>query len=562
MKIVLHKTLCLLAVAGLSIVAGYAQKSGQVPENLKPVKNVVIMIPDGTSTSVLSLARWYQSYNSPDLVWLNVDGLITGLVKTHSSDAPIGDSAPTSSTYATGVVSQSGYVATYPEKTPNDIVAVDAQRANMPAMTILEAAKLQGRSTGLVFTCDFTHATPADFSAHTPYRSDRVTIAHQMAYNNVDVVFGGGADYLLPELRQHLAKQGYDTIFNDYAKFKAFNGTKVWGLMSPKDVPYDIDRNPASDPSLAEMTKKALETLSKNEKGFFLMVEGSKVDFAAHSNDPIGIATDFIAFDKAVKEVLEFAKKNGETAIIIMPDHGNSGVNIGNRASSSGYDKLSKRELFEPLVKCKLTTVGFTEKLMEGKGYDEAFVRRQFSEHMGIDDLTLPELQSLKSPIRSKNSTNIAKAVVDIVNARTFIGFTTGGHTAEDVFLATYHPQGQTLSGVVLNTDINRYACQLLGVGNLQDSTAKYFVGHKTLFPESDYTVKWENKKDKTPTLSITAKASKKTMTVKAFQNVILVGGEKDKKRTEVPLKSVAVYVEKNEEFYLPRDLKAVLDKK
>lgn len=558
MKTHIIKAVCLFVFVGIS--AFQAEAQGKIPADLKQVKNVIMMIPDGTSTSVLSLARWYQSYNSPDLIWLTTDELVTGLVKTHSSDAPIGDSAPTGSTYASGVVSQAGYVSTYPEKTENDIVPVDATLSNTPAFTILEAAKLKGMSTGLAFTCDYTHATPADFSSHTPDRSDKKTITPQMVYNHIDVVFGGGEEYLEPRYRQYLAQNGWDTIFYDYNRFKKFSGHKVWGLFAPKDVPYDFDRDPSKVPSLAEMTKKAIEILAKNDNGFFLMVEGSKVDFAAHANDPIGIISEYLAFDKAVKEALDFAKRDGNTAIVICPDHGNSAISIGNTVSTSGYNKLSKRELFEPLTKCKLTAYGLAEKLAEKGKFDEAYIRQQFKEQMGIE-ITQPEIQKFKSPMNRANVTAINSAIVPVINARTFIGFTTGGHTGEDVFLATYHPQGQTLNGTIINTDVNRYMCQLLGVGDLTDYTKKYFVGHKTLFPENAYSISLDKKDEKEPTLTITSNASKKVLKVKAFENQVFVGKNvKDKNMRRIPLKTVAVYVEKNGEFYIPTELKGQLD--
>ncbi|NJK94777.1 MAG: alkaline phosphatase, partial [Bacteroidales bacterium] len=149
-----------------------------------------MLIPDGTSMDVISLSRWYKfGICDQDACWLNIDPYICGLVKTHSSDAPIGDSAPTGSTYATGYLSQSGFVATYPASSgkARDLVTVDPTRSYQPMYTILEAAKLSGKSTGLVVTCQFTHATPADFSAHTPDRDKYFDIAKQMVYNRLNV---------------------------------------------------------------------------------------------------------------------------------------------------------------------------------------------------------------------------------------------------------------------------------------------------------------------------------------------------------------------------------------
>ena len=149
----------------------------------KKITNVIIMIPDGTSTSILSLSRWYQGYKQSritDLPPLAIDPLICGLLRTHSSNAPIGDSAPTSSWYAAGSASRAGYIAMYPPKdAENDLVNIDASKTYQPLLTVLEAAKLSGKKTGLVFTCQFPHATPADFAAHWYDRGNYDLIAKQ-----------------------------------------------------------------------------------------------------------------------------------------------------------------------------------------------------------------------------------------------------------------------------------------------------------------------------------------------------------------------------------------------
>src|SRR5512138_111826 len=167
--------------------------SMQLPVQVK-VKNVIMMIPDGTSANILTLARWYEYGNCPaDQCRLAVDPYLCGLVRTFSSEAPIGDSAPTGSCYATGIPSKPGFVATYPVSSGpgKDLLPVDPERSYQPLLTVLEAAKLKGMSTGVVVTSEFFHATPADFAAHTPNRWDYRTIACQMVYNRLNVVFGG-----------------------------------------------------------------------------------------------------------------------------------------------------------------------------------------------------------------------------------------------------------------------------------------------------------------------------------------------------------------------------------
>jgi len=281
---------------------------GQTP---KPVKNVIVMIPDGTSIGVYSAARWYKFYTQNNGS-LNIDPFVSGTVTTFSSNAPIGDSAPTGSAYATGILQQTGNIAIHPEVSKNDLYLVDPERQFQPAATILEASKIEkGKAVGLVVTCEFPHATPADFSAHYYDRGNYNAIAPQIAYQNLDVMFGGGTGILTDDIKQHFADNGTTLIQDDKNALLNYQGNgKIWALLGKKALPYDIDRNPEKIPSLSEMTGKALEVLSKHENGFFLMVEGSQVDWAAHANDPIAIITEFLAFDEAVGKVMDFANQN------------------------------------------------------------------------------------------------------------------------------------------------------------------------------------------------------------------------------------------------------------
>ena len=192
-------------------------------------------------------------------------------------------------------------------------------------------------ATGLVFTCEFPHATPADCSALSYKRGRYDWIAPQMVHNELDVVIGGGVSILTDEMEKELVANGYNVYRNDLQGMRADKGEKMWALYGDKEMAYDLDRDPNQQPSIEEMTRKAIEKLSKDPDGFFLMVEGSKVDWAAHGNDPVGMATDFLAFDRACGAALEFARKNGETAVVILPDHGNSGISLGRR-SCTGYD--------------------------------------------------------------------------------------------------------------------------------------------------------------------------------------------------------------------------------
>ena len=467
-------------------------------ENVKPVKNVIVMIPDGTSLATVSIARWLQWYQDPSKPKLNIDPYLCGTVRTHSSNAPIGDSAPTTSCYMTGQPSRTGYVSTYPENdADNDIYPTDPARAFQPLTTVLEAGKqLKGKASGLVFTCEFTHATPADCSAHSYNRGKYEWIAPQMAHNDLDVVIGGGVSLLSEADEAYLKANGYNVYRNDLNGMRADKGEKMWALYGDKEMAYDIDRDPTQQPSIEEMTRKAIEKLSKDPDGFFLMVEGSKVDWAAHGNDPVGMATDFLAFDRACGAALEFARQNGETAVVVLPDHGNSGISLGRR-SCTGYDKLTKDQLFHQFSLYKLTAEGFAKKL---NSVPNSEVQNIFRTYAGFE-LTDEEMNALNnckdyknSPIpvdqrkQSDNSSmysgNLTGLMAQIITSRTCFGFTTGGHTGEEVFLAAYHPQGTLPIGMNTNIELNEYLCNLFGLthDNLEELTAANFVPHTEVF--------------------------------------------------------------------------------
>ncbi|WP_026327300.1 alkaline phosphatase [Proteiniphilum acetatigenes] len=519
-------------------------------QEVRPVKNVIMMIPDGTSVGVYSAARWFKFYNGTDDK-LNIDPYFTGTVTTFSSNAPIGDSAPTGSTYATGVLQQSGNVAIHPEVSENDLFPVDASRTYQPAATILEASKIEKKkAVGLVVTCEFPHATPADFSAHHYNRGNYKALAPQIAYQNLDVMFGGGNGILTDDIKKHFANNRTTLIQNDKEALLNYNATgKVWALFGERALPYNIDRNPDKVPSLAEMTEKALEVLSKNENGFFLMVEGSQVDWAAHANDAATIINEYLAFDEAVGKAMAFAEKDENTVVVVAADHGNSGFTIGTR-DCPGYDKLSIEQLFGTVSKYQLSANGLESILVNTKPDDIKAVFKQYTDI----DITDEELETL---LASKNykeadymkvgtSNNLAHNIVNILNSRTCFGFTTGGHTGEEVLLASYHPQGDVLRGHVKNTELNQYLQKVTGLEtSLQELSDQIFAKHDQVFSGLNYSI---DKKDPDfPVLRV--KKGRNTLEVKAFSSIATLNGK------PFDLGSVTVYIDKNDTFYLPAAL-------
>ncbi|APB70875.1 alkaline phosphatase [Paenibacillus polymyxa] len=438
------------------------------------IKNVIILIPDGMANDATALARWYKGSS------LTLDSMASGMVRTHSADAPIADSAPAGTAFATGHKSHTGYVGVLPDEATmpgqQPIAAGDAKK---PVASILEASKLAGKSTGIIATSEIMHATPADFTAHYPDRKNYDALSMQQAYNGVDVVLGGGGKFLEAagrkdgqDLVAQIKDQGYDFVTTPEG-LKNSTSSKLWGSFSPEALAYNLDRDASKEPSLAEMTLKAIDVLSKNDKGFFLMVEGSKVDWAAHANDPTGIISDVLSFDDAVKVAVDYAKQNQNTVVVAVTDHGNGGLTIGSSDTTSNYDKTPLASFIDPLKKAKLTGEGLEAKL----NADRSNIKEVLSTYFGITDLTDEEVKTIKDA--KEGSMNYA--VGPIISKRANIGWTTGGHTGGDVVLYTYAPNGDRPTGVIDNTDVNKYMTRVLGL-DLDTVSKQLFVPAKAAF--------------------------------------------------------------------------------
>ena len=523
------------------------------------IKNVIVLISDGTAVPVLTLSRWYQWSVLDGDARLAVDPYLSGMVKTHSSDAVIGDSAPTSSTYFTGYWSRSGFISTYPNQTPNDIYPVDPSRAFQPMATVGEAMRMQqGKSVGLVVTCEFPHATPADAMSHSSKRTDYATISSVMVHNGIDVLFGGGTNYINDAQKEYLSAAGTGYMENDLGAFRDYSGNKLWALFGNVAQPYDMDRDKSSVPSLAEMTAKALDMLSRNNKGFFLMVEGSKVDWAAHYHDVVGTVTEFLAFDAAFKEAIEFAKRDKNTLVLVLADHSTGGITIGGPKTNSTYDTLSLESLMGPLRNIKLTPEGLAQKINDDRIAAEniaAFVEQ----YTGISDLSEEELKTVLSAGNYFANSDLPRearwrvpsletAFRSIISSRTVIAFTTGGHTGEDVFLASYHPQGRIAHGLLDGTEINKYLLAELGLtGELDRLTDQIYSPHTSVFEGMKYEIAGS---ETSKTLTLKVENGANSLSIDGNTNIAVING------TRVELPSVAVYMGDNETFYLPRNLR------
>ncbi len=444
----------------------------------KSPTNVIMLIMDGSSNNAVSLARWYKGDS------LAMDEILTGAVTTYSAESAITDSAPAGTALATGHKSNSGYVGVLPSKVDMPGVEENPTNAFTPVANVLEGAKQLGKATGIVATSEIQHATPASFSTHVTSRSNYDDIGEQQVYQNMDVILGGGYDYLKSANRKDgedlvsvIENKGYDLV-STRNELLTSKSNKIYGSFASSTLAYDFDRSKTNpeEPTLAEMTSKAIETLSKDKDGFFLMVEGSKVDWAAHANDPIGMITDILAFDEAVNEALKFAEKDKNTMVIAVTDHGNSGITIGNENTSSTYDKINISNYINPLKKATMTVEGALSQLKSDRSN-----LLEVAKLYGLDNLTTQETATINATETNKLSSTFIK----LLSKRADLGFTTGGHTGDDVFLYSYGPN--QITGLVDNTDLAKEMASFMGI-KLDNLTKDLYSNAEVTLKAKGYT--------------------------------------------------------------------------
>ncbi|MCF0176075.1 MAG: alkaline phosphatase [Bacteroidales bacterium] len=534
-------TIAALAALALSCIAG---------NDVKPTKNVIIMIPDGTSTGVLTASRWYKQYVGMDMKTLNLDPYLCGFVRSSLTDSPIVASSGAASAYMTGVITRANNISTFPDENPNaSVEAIDKSKTFFPAATVMEAAKIyRGKSVGVVATVEFPHATPAACAAHAPSRNSYDVIAPQMT-GLLDVAIAGGSKYMNGQCRANLEARGIPYV-SDRAGFDALNGDKGWALLAYKNLAYEIDRGETDEPSLAEMAAKAIEMLNRNKKGFVLMIEGSKVDYMAHSMDARGTISEFLAFDEAVKVALDFAKKDGNTTVVILPDHGTSGMNIGNDRYSHYYERdLSSLFMGIDRYKASCDVVARRIETCEPERVKEIFMDLTGIELSDEQHAKLMRLKGVKEYdyMEIANSENFNSYINKILNSKHHLGFVSGNHTGEDVFLAVYSPKGQRPEGWITNVQLNEYLCKVAGVkGKEAELNNTVFIPHNKLLEGLDF--KMEDADKSIKQISWTDAAGRKVL-VRQGEPWYTVDGVKK----ELPVS--AVYIKEIDSFFLPQSI-------
>ncbi|MEJ2216767.1 MAG: alkaline phosphatase [Gemmatimonadota bacterium] len=274
-------------------------------------KSVILMIGDGTGVAYWSAARLARK----DLAV--ADFPVMGLVDTQSSDARVTDSAAGATAFASGVRTYNGAIGVSPDTTPME--------------TVLEMARDQGKATGLVATSRINHATPAAFAAHVRSRQMYDRIARQMAGAGVTVMVGGGSGYFDGTARadsQNLLAtlgQQYTVVMNptDFLALDPDTVQMLLGLLVPKDMPAATGRTI----TLGDMTRTTLAVLDHDPDGFFVMVEGSEIDWMGHDNAPLeDVVAEVLDFDGAIREARRYQASHRNTLIVVLADHETGGL--------------------------------------------------------------------------------------------------------------------------------------------------------------------------------------------------------------------------------------------
>lgn len=529
---------CLAVVLWMFVFFLHPAAAGQA-------KNVIVLIADGCSAEQYTFARWFKGRP------LSLDDICVGSVKTYIADSVIADSAPTASAYATGVRTSDNLISVGPGK--DTLPSVPTPKEDLwfrPLATVLEGAKIMKKSTGIVSTSRVTHATPAAFAAHVASRDLENDIMEQMVYQNIDVVFGGGKRRLLPsgekgertdgeDLVKVLQHQGY-RIVETRQEMSQIHSPKVFGMFAQSHMSAEIDRKQLSphQPDLSEMAAKAIEILSKDPDGFFLMVEGSQIDWACHANDPAQLLSDLLAYDAAVKVALDFAIKNKETLVLALSDHNTGGFSIGNYATDLSYSQTKEDAFLDPFRKMQVSAPVLW-KMTEKEKTPENIIRA-VKTGWGMDISLEDALKILTTAKRYSPHKAAHYAFGEILCPKyTVVGWTTHGHCGGDVPLHAYGP-GKP-AGRVDGPEIGRICARALGL-DLEKLTDRLFADARRSLPQARVTVDASDAQN--PLILVEYQG--KTFRLPVNKNIIRTGKQVQS------LEACAIYISETGKAYIP----------
>ena len=446
----MFRLLCVAAVVAASL-GGCSRLPAEARAPVERPRNVILLVADGMGDAHVKAFRTFADDEAtPGIELLDFERHRVGSVATDSLPSPcndlrrgpdcrldpygVTDSAASATAYATGFDSVNG--------------AIGVNEIGAPMETVLELAAKQGMATGLVSTSQITHATPASFAAHVRSRREYAAIADQLFDNQheglpmAQVLLGGGIRDLRRDDRDLVSEfvaAGYEFV-EDVEGMNAAAGDRLLGLFAPIGLPRAWDR-PESVPSLLDMTRKALDVLNRDPDGFFLLIEGSQVDWSAHGHDIAGVVSEMSDFVPTIDAVLAFAEEAGDTLVVITADHETGGLSLA-RDGDYRWDP-------RPLRGLRSTPAQWVEAFLTGEDTLTTIVAASVP-----FELTEAERAALDAvPADAGQAYDLATALLD---QRTRTGWSTDGHTAVDVPLYAFGPGSDAFGGVMQNEMVGR----------------------------------------------------------------------------------------------------------
>ncbi|OQO14352.1 hypothetical protein B0A48_01228 [Cryoendolithus antarcticus] len=479
------------AVVILAVVYQHSQTTGKSAESDSiPTgkRNLIFMVSDGMGPTSLALTRGYRQFTDK-LPWddtLIIDEHMIGQSRTRSSSSLVTDSAAGATAFSCGEKSYNGAISVLPDHTP--------------CGSVMEAAKRLGYMTGLVVTTRITDATPAVFASHVRRREMEDDVALQMVGEThplgrmVDLMFGGGRCHFLPKSNEHscrndttdvvsVAKDAGWSYISSRSEFDSLGSAPslpLLGLFADQDIPYEIDRRfqDSTYPPLKSTALKALEALSAatkdTEQGFFIMIEGSRIDHAGHANDPAAQVHEVLAYDETIATVLDFIERTETpTLMVSTSDHETGGLSTARQLHPTYPHYLWYPSVLANAFHSSVWTAHQYHLYLDALSHnisastDETTLKNEkltflttlASSNLGIHDATSDELSTLVSA-----PAIAAYSFADMVSRRAQTGWSTHGHSGADVnIFASNRDWAKDLAGNHENTEIGEFLRRYLG---------------------------------------------------------------------------------------------------
>ncbi|EOD00152.1 alkaline phosphatase [Caldisalinibacter kiritimatiensis] len=466
----------LLVVSGIS---GLDSTEAFAAQQSKAPKYVFYFIGDGLGASQRQIAEFYKQHLTGDKnAKLTMNTFpVAGMNTTYSADTLVTDSAAAGTALAAGHKTNNGMISVLPN--------------GKPVKTLVEAAEEKGMATGVITTTRLTHATAAVFASHNPDRNAENEIAEDYLDSGVEFFAGGGYRHFLPQgwdkyepgikskrkdnknLVADFIGNGYKVFYGEkgaewFRKYEPKGQEKVFAPLTYSHMPYEIDRvNDNAYPSLGEITEKGIDVLSKYENGFFLMVEGGRIDHACHANDAAGSIHDTLAFDKALEEAVEFYNEHPEeTLIVVVGDHETGGMGLG--FSKNYFLKLEHLDG----QKASFDGVIFGKYDGDRKAYFD-----YIAEVAGLTDLTAKERAEIEKAMDIVDSGEeydvavygpsyygpVGVATTHVLSERANVQWTTYAHSGTAIPMSAMGVGAENFGGYKDNTEIARTMAELMG---------------------------------------------------------------------------------------------------